>query len=188
MIHTGRHFLQIPGPTNCPDRILRAMDRPVIDHRGPEFAELALEILEGIRPIFKTSGPVIMYPGSGTGAWEAAIVNTLSPGDRVLMFEVGHFADLWRRMAQRLGLDVDYVPGNWRRGADLNQLEARLAADATHQIKAVMVVHNETSTGATSRVAEIRKIMDRARHPALLMVDAISSLGGDRPSTRRVGH
>jgi alanine-glyoxylate transaminase/serine-glyoxylate transaminase/serine-pyruvate transaminase len=177
MIHTGRHFLQIPGPTNCPDRILRAMDRPVIDHRGPEFAELALEILEGIRPIFKTSGPVIMYPGSGSGAWEAAIVNALSPGDRVLMFEVGHFADLWRRMAQRLGLDIDYVPGNWRRGADLNQLETRLAADATHQIKAVMVVHNETSTGATSRVAEIRNIMDRSRHPALLIVDAISSLG-----------
>ena len=177
MIHTGRHFLQIPGPTNCPDRILRAMDRPIIDHRGPEFAQLAFEVLEGIRPIFKTNGPVIVYPGSGTGAWEAAIVNTLSPGDRVLMFEVGHFADLWRRMAQRLGLDVDYVPGNWRRGADLNRLEARLSADATHQIKAVMVVHNETSTGATSRVAEIRNIMDRSRHAALLIVDAISSLG-----------
>jgi alanine-glyoxylate transaminase / serine-glyoxylate transaminase / serine-pyruvate transaminase len=177
MVHTGRHFLQIPGPTNCPDRILRAMARPVIDHRGPEFAELAMEVLEGVRPIFKTSGPVIMYPGSGSGAWEAAIVNTLSPGDRVLMFETGHFADLWRRMAQKLGLDVDYVPGNWRRGADLNQLEARLALDATHGIKAVMVVHNETSTGATSRVAEIRNILDRARHPALLIADAISSLG-----------
>ena len=177
MIHTGRHFLQIPGPTNCPDRILRAMDRPVIDHRGPEFAELALEVLEGIRPIFKTSGPVIMYPGSGSGAWEAAIVNTLSPGDRVLMFETGHFADLWRRMAQSLGLEVDYVPGNWRRGADLHQLEARLTADATHQIKAVMVVHNETSTGATSRMSQIRQIMDGAHHPALLIVDAISSLG-----------
>jgi alanine-glyoxylate transaminase/serine-glyoxylate transaminase/serine-pyruvate transaminase len=177
MIHTGRHFLQIPGPTNCPDRILRAMDRPVIDHRGPEFAELSLEVLEGIRPIFKTSGPVIMYPGSGTGAWEAAIVNALSPGDRVLMFDVGHFADLWRRMAQSLGLDVDCVPGNWRRGADLQQLEARLAADAAHQIKAVMVVHNETSTGATSRIAEVRNIMDGARHPALLIDDAISSLG-----------
>jgi len=177
MIHTGRHFLQIPGPTNCPDRILRAMDRPVIDHRSPEFAELALGVLEGIRPIFKTSGPVIMYPGSGTGAWEAAIVNTLSPRDRVLMFEVGHFANLWRLMAQKLGLEVDYVPGNWRRGADLQQFEARLAADAPHQIKAVMVVQNETSTGATSRVAEIRNIMDRARHPALLIVDAISSLG-----------
>ncbi len=177
MIHTGRHFLQIPGPTNCPDRILRAMDRPVIDHRGPEFAELALEVLEGIRSIFKTSGPVIMYPGSGSGAWEAAIVNTLSPGDRVLMFETGHFADLWRRMAQRFGLEVDYVPGNWRRGADLHQLEARLAADATYQIKAVMVVHNETSTGATSRMSQIRQIMDGAHHPALLIVDAISSLG-----------
>src|SRR5208282_126351 len=128
MLHTGRHFLQIPGPTNCPDRILRAMDRPVIDHRGQEFAELALELLEGIGPIFKTSGPVIMYPGSGSGAWEAAIVNTLSPGDRVVMFETGHFADLWRRMAQKLGLEVDYVPGNWRRGADLQQLEARLTA------------------------------------------------------------
>jgi len=177
MIHTGRHFLQIPGPTNCPDRILRAMDRPVIDHRGPEFAALALEVLEGIRPIFKTSGPVIMYPGSGTGAWEAAIVNTLSPRDRVLMFELGHFANLWRLMAQKLGLEVDYVPGNWRRGPDLQQLEAHLAADAAHQVKAVMVVQNETSTGATSRVAEIRNIMDRARHPALLIVDAISSLG-----------
>ena len=128
MIHTGRHFLQIPGPTNCPDRILRAMDRPVIDHRGPEFAELCFEILEGIRPIFKTSGPVIMYPGSGTGAWEAAIVNTLSPGDRVVMFEVGHFAHLWQIMAQKLRLEVDYVPGNWRRGTDLQQLEARLDA------------------------------------------------------------
>ncbi len=176
MIHTGRHFLQIPGPTNCPDRILRAMDRPVIDHRGPEFAELAMEILEGIRPIFKTSGPVILYPGSGSGAWEAAIVNSLSPGDRVVMFETGQFAELWRRMAQRLGLDVDYVPGNWRRGADLDQLEARLATDPTHRIKAVMVVHNETSTGATSHVGEIRSILNRARHPALLMVDAISSL------------
>jgi alanine-glyoxylate transaminase/serine-glyoxylate transaminase/serine-pyruvate transaminase len=153
------------------------MDLPVIDHRGPEFAELALEVLEGVRPIFKTSGPVIMYPGSGSGAWEAAIVNVFSPGDRVLMFETGQFADLWRRMAKRLGLEVDYVPGNWRRGADLHQLESRLAADEAHQIKAVMVVHNETSTGATSRVSEIRKIMDGARHPALLIVDAISSLG-----------
>ena len=177
MIHTGRHFLQIPGPTNCPDRILRAMDRPIIDHRGPEFAELGFEVLEGIRPIFKTSGPVIMYPGSGTGAWEAAIVNTLSPGDRVVMFDVGHFAYLWRRMAQSLGLQVDCVPGDWRRGADLQQLEARLTTDTTHQIKAVMVVHNETATGATSNIAGVRKIMDAAHHPALLLVDAISSLG-----------
>ncbi len=177
MIHTGRHFLQIPGPTNCPDRILRAMDRPIIDHRGPEFAELGFEVLEGIRPIFKTSGPVIMYPGSGTGAWEAAIVNTLSPGDRVVMFDVGHFAYLWRRMAQSLGLQVDCVPGDWRRGADLQQLEVRLTTDTTHQIKAVMVVHNETATGATSNIAGVRKIMDAAHHPALLLVDAISSLG-----------
>lgn len=177
MIHTGRHFLQIPGPTNCPERILRAMDRPVIDHRGPEFAALAFEILEGIRAIFKTSGPVIMFPGSGTGAWEAAIVNTLSAGDRVVMFEVGHFANLWQIMAKKLGLNVDYVPGDWRRGADLNGLETRVAADSAHQIKAVMVVHNETATGAASNIGEMRAILDRARHPALLMVDAISSLG-----------
>src|SRR5579859_261948 len=176
MTHTGRHFLQVPGPSNVPDRILRAMDRPVIDHRGPEFARLAHEILEGIRPIFKTSGPVIIYPSSGSGAWEAAIMNTLSPGDRVLMFETGHFAMAWRRMAERLGLAVDDVPGNWRRGADLEQLEARLSADANHKIKAVMVVHNETSTGAATRVSEVRRLMDAARHPALLMVDAISSL------------
>ncbi len=177
MIHTGRHFLQIPGPTNCPDRILRAMDRPIIDHRGPEFKELSMEVLEGLRPVFKTSGPVLMYPGSGSGGWEAAIVNTLSPGDRVLMFEVGQFADLWRRMAEKFGLAVDFVPGNWRRGADLNLAEARLAADAAHQIKAVMVVHNETSTGAVSHIPELRRIMDRLRHPALFIVDAISSLG-----------
>jgi alanine-glyoxylate transaminase / serine-glyoxylate transaminase / serine-pyruvate transaminase len=177
MIHTGRHFLQIPGPTNCPDRVLRAMDRPIIDHRGPEFKELAMEVLEGLRPIFKTSGPVLVYPGSGSGAWEAAIVNTLSPGDRVLMFETGQFADLWRRMAEKFGLAVDYVPGDWRRGADLDLAEARLAADAAGDIKAVMVVHNETSTGAVSHVAQLRRIMDRLRHPALLIVDAISSLG-----------
>lgn len=176
MTHTGRHFLQVPGPSNVPDRILRAMDRPVIDHRGPEFGQLAHEILDGIRPIFKTTGPVIIYPSSGSGAWEAAIMNTLSPGDRVLMFETGHFAMAWRRMAERLGLVVDDVPGNWRRGADLEQLEARLAADANRKIKAVMVVHNETSTGAASRVSEVRRLMDAARHPALLMVDAISSL------------
>ena len=176
MTHTGRHFLQVPGPSNVPDRILRAMDRPVIDHRGPEFARLAHEILDGIRPIFKTTGPVIIYPSSGSGAWEAAIMNTLSPGDRVLMFETGHFAMAWRRMAERLGLVVDDVPGNWRRGADLEQLEARLAADVNRKIKAVMVVHNETSTGAASRVSEVRRLMDAARHPALLMVDAISSL------------
>jgi alanine-glyoxylate transaminase / serine-glyoxylate transaminase / serine-pyruvate transaminase len=177
MLHTGRHFLQIPGPTNVPDRVLRAMDRPVIDHRGPEFAELGREVLEGLRSIFQTSGPVIMFPSSGSGAWEAAIVNTLSPGDRVLMFETGHFSSLWKQVAERHGIQVDYVPGNWRRGADPAEAEARLTADKQHAIKAVMVVHNETSTGVTSRIPEIRAALDRARHPALLMVDTISSLG-----------
>ena len=177
MLHTGRHFLQIPGPTNVPDRVLRAMDRPVIDHRGPEFAELGREVLDGLRSIFQTSGPVIMFPSSGSGAWEAAIVNTLSPGDRVLTFETGHFSSLWKQVAERHGIQVDYVSGNWRRGADPAEAEARLAADKQHAIKAVMVVHNETSTGVTSRIPEIRAAMDRARHPALLMVDTISSLG-----------
>ncbi|HEV2352448.1 MAG TPA: aminotransferase class V-fold PLP-dependent enzyme [Terriglobia bacterium] len=176
MIHAGRHTLQIPGPTNVPDRILRAIDRPVIDHRGPEFAQLAFEVLKGVRPIFKTTGPVIIYPGSGSGAWEAAIVNTLSPGDRVLMFETGHFAMGWKRMAEKLGLVVDCVPGNWRRGADLDLLESRLAADSAQQIRAVMVVHNETSTGAVTLIGDVRRAMELAHHPALLMVDAISSL------------
>jgi alanine-glyoxylate transaminase/serine-glyoxylate transaminase/serine-pyruvate transaminase len=175
-MHTGRHFLQIPGPTNVPDRVLRAMDRPVIDHRGPEFAQLGREVLEGLKSVFKTKGPVIIYPSSGSGAWEAAIVNTLSPGDRVLMFETGHFSNLWRDIALRHGLIVDYVPGNWRRGAQPADAEQRLREDSQHSIKAVMVVHNETSTGATTRIAEIRQAMDRARHPALLMVDTISSL------------
>lgn len=177
MLHTGRHFLQIPGPTNVPDRVLRAMAAPVIDHRGPEFAKLGAEVLEGLRPIFQTSGPVVIYPSSGSGAWEAAIVNTLSPGDRALMFETGHFSNLWRDIAQRHGIKGDYVPGNWRRGASPEDVENRLAEDKAHTIKAVMVVHNETSTGATSRIAEIRRSMDRAGHPALLMVDTISSLG-----------
>ena len=177
MIHTGRHFLQIPGPTNVPDRVLRAMDRPVIDHRGPEFAELGQEVLEGLRAVFQTSGPVVIYPSSGSGAWEAAIVNTLSPGDRVLMFETGHFSNLWCDIAQRHGVTVDYVPGDWRHGASPEAAEARLTDDKHHEIQAVMVVHNETSTGVTSRIAEISKAMDRAHHPALLMVDTISSLG-----------
>lgn len=177
MVHSGRHFLQIPGPTNVPDRILRAMAAPVIDHRGPEFTKLGAEVLEGLRPIFQTSGPVVIYPSSGSGAWEAAIVNTLSPGDRVLMFETGHFSNLWRDIAQRHGIKDDYVPGNWRRGASPEDVENRLAEDKAHTIKAVMVVHNETSTGVTSRIAEIRRSMDRAGHPALLMVDTISSLG-----------
>jgi alanine-glyoxylate transaminase / serine-glyoxylate transaminase / serine-pyruvate transaminase len=177
MRHTGRHFLQIPGPTNVPDRILRAMDRPVIDHRGPEFAELTREILDGLRPIFKTSGPVIVFPSSGTGAAEAALVNTLSPGDRVLIFETGHFSQVWRGIAERLGLDVVYVPGNWRRGASEADLESHLAADEEHTFKAVVVVHNETSTGVTSRIDVLRATMNRLEHPALLIVDAVSSLG-----------
>jgi alanine-glyoxylate transaminase/serine-glyoxylate transaminase/serine-pyruvate transaminase len=177
MHHAGRHFLQIPGPTNVPDRILRAMDRPVIDHRGPEFAALTSEILESLKPIFQTSGPVIIFPSSGTGAAEAALVNTLSPGDRILIFETGHFSQVWRGIAERLGLIVDYVPGNWRRGASEAELESRLTADETHTFKAVVVVHNETSTGVTSRIGALRSAMNRVGHPALLIVDAVSSLG-----------
>jgi alanine-glyoxylate transaminase/serine-glyoxylate transaminase/serine-pyruvate transaminase len=173
---SGRHFLQIPGPTNVPDRVLRAMSRPTIDHRGPEFARLARDVIEGLKPVFQTVGPVVIYPSSGTGAWEAALVNTLSPGDRVLMFETGHFATLWRDMALRLGLAVDFVPGDWRRGVDPGLVEARLAEDRAHAIRAVAIVHNETSTGVTSRVAAVRERMDRVGHPALLMVDTISSL------------
>ena len=177
MIHSGRHFLQIPGPTNVPDRVLRAMHQPVMDHRSAEFSRLGSEVLEKLRPIFQTSGPIILYPGSGTGAWEAAIVNTLSPGDRVLMFETGHFSNLWRQVAERFGIQVEYVPGNWRRGASAEEAAARLDADRSHTFKAVMVVHNETSTGVTSCIPEIRHAMAQARHPALLMVDTISSLG-----------
>jgi len=176
MIHTGRHFLQIPGPTNVPFRVLRAMDRPVIDHRGPEFAQLATEVLRGIRGIFQTAGPVIIYPGSGSGAWEAALVNTLSPGDKVLLFETGHFALLWRQVAERFGLTVEYVPGTWRSGIAAADVEARLGADSSHTIKAVLAVHNETSTGVTSNIAEIRRVMNQLRHPALLMVDTVSGL------------
>src|ERR1700693_2261358 len=177
MIHTGRHFLQIPGPTNVPDRVLRAMASPVIDHRGPEFAKLGTEVLEGMRPIFQTKGPVFLFPSSGSGAWEAAMGNTLSPGDRVLMFETGQFSQLWRQVAERLGFRCEYIPGKWRRGVAEAEVEARLGGDAQHTIKAVAVVHNETSSGVTSSIAEIRRAMHRARHPALLMVDAISSLG-----------
>lgn len=172
----GRHFLQIPGPTNVPDRVLRAMDMPTMDHRGPEFAQLTLEILKGLKQVFKTSADVVIYPASGTGAWEAALVNTLSPGDKVLMFETGHFATLWQGIAKELGLNVEFVEGDWRRGVDPAEVEARLSADKNHQIKAVMVVHNETSTGVTSRVGEIRKAIDSTGHPALFMVDVISSL------------
>jgi alanine-glyoxylate transaminase/serine-glyoxylate transaminase/serine-pyruvate transaminase len=176
LIHSGRHFLQIPGPTNVPDRVLRAMNRPVIDHRGPEFAKLAGNVLENLRSVFQTGGPVVMYPASGTGAWEAAIVNTLSPGDRVLMFETGHFSQLWRQLAEKFGVKVEYVPGTWRRGADPAEVEARLGSDPQHTFKAVMVVHNETSTGVTSRIPEIRRAMNLVGHPALLIVDTISSL------------
>jgi alanine-glyoxylate transaminase/serine-glyoxylate transaminase/serine-pyruvate transaminase len=173
----GRHFLQIPGPTNVPDRILRAMDRPTIDHRGPEFSRLARECLEGMKRIFKMStGHVFIYPSSGTGAWEAAIVNTLSPGDRVLMFETGHFAVLWRNLAERFGLVVDFIGGDWRHGVDSVTVATKLAQDTAHQIKAIMCVHNETSTGVTSRIGEVRQAIDEAEHPALLMVDTISSL------------
>jgi alanine-glyoxylate transaminase/serine-glyoxylate transaminase/serine-pyruvate transaminase len=177
MRHTGRHFLQIPGPTNVPDRILRAMDQPVIDHRGPDFAALTKEIFDGLRPVFKTTGPVIIFPSSGTGAAEAALVNTLSAGDRVLIFETGHFSQLWRGIAERLGLEVVYVPGNWRRGASEVDLETRLSADESHTFKAVVAVHNETSTGVTSRIGALRSTMNRLGHPALLIVDAVSSLG-----------
>src|SRR5258708_8805831 len=173
----GRHFLQIPGPTNVPDRILRAMDRPTIDHRGPEFSQLARECLEGMKSIFKMStGHVFIYPSSGTGAWEAAIVNTLSTGDRVLMFETGQFAVLWRNLAERFGLVVDFIGGDWRHGVDVATVATKLAQDTARQIKAVMCVHNETSTGATSRIGEVRQAIDQSEHPALLMFYTISSL------------
>ncbi|WP_449256754.1 pyridoxal-phosphate-dependent aminotransferase family protein [Bosea sp. (in: a-proteobacteria)] len=172
----GRHFLNIPGPSPIPDRILRAIAMPIIDHRSAAFAELGRTVLEGCKTVFGTTQPVVIYPSSGTGAWEAAIVNTLSPGDTVLMAETGHFATLWKAIAARFGIEVAFIPGDWRRGADPAAIEARLADDKAHRIKAVMVVHNETSTGATSRIAEIRKAIDAAGHPALFMVDTISSL------------
>jgi alanine-glyoxylate transaminase/serine-glyoxylate transaminase/serine-pyruvate transaminase len=178
---SGRHFLQIPGPTNVPDRILRAIDHPTIDHRGPEFQALAIKVLADLRPVFQTRSPVVIYPASGTGAWEAALVNTLSPGDQVLMCETGHFATLWKKMAEKLGLNPIFLggfeEGSWRRGADSGAIEARLAQDTAHALKAVCVVHNETSTGATSDIAAVRSALDRTRHPALLLVDTISSLG-----------
>src|SRR6266536_3141888 len=173
---SGRHFLQIPGPTNVPERVLRAIDSATIDHRGPEFGKMGLEILEGLKAVFQTRVPVVIYPASGTGAWEAALVNTLSPADRVLAFETGHFATLWCQMARALGLDVDLVPGTWRRGVDPAVVHERLAADRAHATKAVMVVHNETSTGVTSNVQAIRQAIDAAGHPALLLVDTVSSL------------
>ena len=173
---SGRHFLQIPGPTNVPDRVLRALAAPTIDHRGPEFAALARAVLSGLKPVFRTTGPVVAFPASGTGAWEAALVNTLSPGDRVIAFDTGHFAGLWSRMAGSLGLEVDLVPGSWRRGVDPALVHERLATDRTHAVRAVMVVHNETSTGVTNDVPAIRAAVDAAGHPALLLVDTVSSL------------
>ncbi len=173
---SGRHFLQIPGPSPVPDRVLRAMDNPTIDHRGPEFGELGSRVLERCKEVFKTEQPVIVFPSSGTGAWEAALVNTLSPGDKVLMFETGQFATLWQEMANRIGLDVTFVSGDWRHGVDPSEVEKRLKADTKHEYKAVCCVHNETSTGVTSRIGEVRKAIDRAGHPALFMVDTISGL------------
>lgn len=173
---SGRHFLQIPGPTNVPDRILRAMDRPTIDHRGPEFAALGRKVLAGMKRIVRTDGHVFLFPSSGTGAWEAALVNTLSPGDRVLMVETGHFAMLWKRLAERLGIEAALIPGDWRSGADPDAVEAELRRDTAHRIRAVCVVQNETSTGAASDIAAIRAAIDAAGHPAMLFVDTISSL------------
>ncbi|WP_159999694.1 alanine--glyoxylate aminotransferase family protein [Roseomonas sp. 18066] len=173
----GRHFLQIPGPTNVPDRVLRALDNPTMDHRGPDFGLFGAQLLEKVKAVFKTTQPVVIYPASGTGAWEAALVNTLSPGDQVLMCETGQFSFLWREMAERLGIRPEIIQTDWRRGADVPGIEARLRADRDHAIKAVCVVHNETSTGATSRVDEVRRAIDAAGHPALLLVDTISSLG-----------
>jgi alanine-glyoxylate transaminase/serine-glyoxylate transaminase/serine-pyruvate transaminase len=175
-VHTGRHFLQIPGPTNVPDRVLHAMSFPTIDHLGAEFAELGKEIVAGMKRVFQTGGTVVAYPSSGTGAWEAALVNTLSPGDKVLMFETGHFATLWRQMAAKLGIEIEFVPGDWRHGVDPAQVEEMLSTDREQRVKAVCIVHNETSTGVTTRVGEVRAAIDRARHPALFMVDTISSL------------
>jgi alanine-glyoxylate transaminase / serine-glyoxylate transaminase / serine-pyruvate transaminase len=174
---SGRHFLQIPGPTNVPDQVLRAIDRPTMDHRSPAFGELGERVLERIKAVFRTRNPVVIFPASGTGAWEAALVNTLSPGDGVLMYETGHFAALWHRMAQRLGLAPEFIPGDWRHGVDAQVIGGRLAADREHRIKAVCVVHNETSTGVASRIDAVRRAIDEHRHPALLMVDTISSLG-----------
>lgn len=174
--NSGRHFLQIPGPTNVPDRVLRAIDSPTMDHRGPKFGKLGLEIIAGLKHVFQTQQPVVIFPASGTGAWEAALVNCFSPGDKLLMVETGHFASLWQKMAGKLGLQVELIATDWRHGADPAAVEAKLKEDKAHAIKAVCVVHNETSTGVTSRIPLIRKGIDAAAHPALLLVDTISSL------------
>jgi alanine-glyoxylate transaminase/serine-glyoxylate transaminase/serine-pyruvate transaminase len=177
MTRRGRHFVQIPGPTNTPDRVLRAMAAPTIDHRGPEFAALGREVLHGLKAVFQTESPVVIYPASGSGAWEASLVNTLSPGDAVLAFDIGEFSKNWAEVARRLGLEVELVPGTWRRGVDPDHLHDRLARDRDHHVKALLVVHNETSTGVTTRLADVRRAIDAAQHPALLLVDAVSSLG-----------
>src|SRR5580704_7906795 len=176
MYQSGRHFLQIPGPTNVPDRVLRAIAQPTIDHRGADFAALTLKVLDGLKGVFKTNGPVVVFSAGGTGAWEAALVNTLSPGDKVLAFDIGEFARLWYELARRLGFEADVVPGDWTRGVDPEVVESKLVADRDRRIRAVLVVHNETSTGVTSRLPPIRRAIDRAGHPALLLVDAVSSL------------
>lgn len=176
MRRAGRHFLQIPGPSHVPDRILRAMDYPTMDHRGPAFAELGNKVLNGMQSIFKCSGPVVIYPSSGTGAWEAALVNVMSAGDKAVMVETGHFAGLWSQLANKLGIEADVIATDWRRGVEPNAIEDYLRADKDHQTKAVCVVHNETSTGATSRINQVRQAIDAAAHPALLMVDTISGL------------
>jgi alanine-glyoxylate transaminase / serine-glyoxylate transaminase / serine-pyruvate transaminase len=174
--HAGRHFLQIPGPSNVPDRVLRAMDYPTIDHRGPQFSRLAQACLAGMQKVFQTQSPVIIFPASGTGAWEAALVNALSPGDKILACETGQFSTLWQKMARNLGFDVEFLPGDWRHGANADAIGARLAEDKAHAIKAVMVVHNDTATGITSNIPAVRRAIDQAGHPALLLVDTISSL------------
>jgi alanine-glyoxylate transaminase/serine-glyoxylate transaminase/serine-pyruvate transaminase len=176
-LHTGRHFLQIPGPTNVPDRVLHATALPTIDHRGPEFGELGLRVLSGVREAFQTSGPVIIYPASGTGAWEAALMNTLQPGDAVVIYETGHFATLWAQMARELGLDVTFLEGDWRHGVQADRIGEVLEADTGHRIRAVLATHNETSTAVTSDIPAVRAMLDRLGHPALLLVDTVSSLG-----------
>ena len=176
-LHTGRHFLQIPGPTNVPDRVLHATARPTIDHRGPEFGELGARVLAGVREVFQTTGPVIIYPASGTGAWEAALANTLQPGDGVVIYETGHFATLWAEMARELQLDVTFLEGDWRRGVIADRIGEVLAADTDHRIKAVLATHNETSTAVTSDIPAVRAAIDRVEHPALLLADTVSSLG-----------
>ena len=173
---SGRHFLQIPGPTNVPDRVMRAMDNATIDHRGPEFQVIGKKVLSDLKKVFQTEGPVVIYGASGTGAWEAALVNTLCAGDKVLMYETGHFATLWKKMSERLGLRPEFIAGDWRQGVEVSQIAARLDADKQHEIKAVCIVHNETSTGVTADIAAVRRAIDSAKHPALLMVDTISSL------------